>query len=320
MTVCANKIVGVSETATPCLNLEVVSPLSGLYLDDMSPGKLPLNPAFYSSVELAEKTLLNAASEVETKVLLSLNSRLAKIHSYTEATIGFSDTYTGFSSVFSGYRYVVLRPKSGKGTTIKITSLAVYLNTGLFAGEIHIYQNGESKFSGLMTEFTGLELNLTKPIYIAYTTENRPRDFLTTPCCGQYIRHSRYVDVSSGMVDNLSELGMNLVYSNLAQGIEIGATFDCDPFFNLCSIDFKKNSFGIIYAKLIQQVARLSIGMKILSDNTISSYSLVRRDEINNINEYLSNDIEVMYRAIPEYYNNSDCYTCTGMYLDNIEI
>lgn len=321
MTNCESKIVGISLAATPCLDITPAVPLSGLYLDDMSPGKLPLNPAFYSSADLAEKTLLAAAAEVETKVRIALDNRLAKIHKYTEATLGFSDTYTGFALADSNYKYLVLKPKFVKGTTITISSIAIYLQSGMFDGTIYIYQNNASVYTGLISALPKTTLNLNKPIYIAYQAPTaRPRDFLTTPCCGQYARHNKYIELSSGLASSLSELGMSLSYNNISHGIEVECAFDCDPFFNICSMDFKKNSFGIIYSKLMQQIARLSIGMKILSDDKVSAYSLVRRDEINNINEYLAGDIDTMIKAIPEYYSNSDCYTCSGMYIGDIEI
>jgi hypothetical protein len=320
MITCLNKIVGISQASSTCLPLTVEEPLSGLYLDDMTPGKLPLNPAFFSNGDLAAKTLNDAISEVQAKSILALDSRLIKVNRYTETTIGFSDTYTGFMQETTSYKYLVLKPKYARGTTVKISKIKIYEFTGLFAGNIHIIQGGETKYTGTAAAFTSLKLDLNKPIFIAYQSSGRARDFLTTPCCGQFIRHSNYVDVSSGYVDDLNSLNANIFYNNSANGIELEVSFDCNPFFNICNLDFKNSSFPILFAKLIQQTARLAIGMKILSDDKISSYSLVRRDEINNINEYLANDIQVMLTALPEYYNHSDCYTCSGMYIDSIMI
>ena len=96
--------------------------------------------------------------------------------------------------------------------------------------------------------------------------------------------------------------------------------FDCDGFQFMQNLDYTKSPFGIVFAKLVQQIARKNIGYWIMTNENISAYSNAKDEELRSILEYLSGDIQTMISYLPENYDHSDCYRCNGVYKDEILI
>jgi len=188
------------------------------------------------------------------------------------------------------------------GATMTINSVKIHTQSGLHTGDI--YMNG-------VVQTFPIHIKLEDTIYLAYEGA-APKDFKHSGCCGKVVGYIPYLWVGSGTAESLNDV--SFLENNYSQGFEVNATFDCDPLEFLCSVDFKKHTFGIVYAKLVQQIARHNIAYWILTDDKISPYSMVKEEELNIIMQYLSNDIDIMLNYLPENLNMNDCYICNGVY------
>lgn len=318
---CTSIIVGVQKSTNSCLPIAPQEPLSGLFLDDMTPGRIPLSAAFYKDTDLALRTMTDAIKEATTQVRMAIDSKLVLLYGHIDTTIGFKDTYTDFLPTSTDYRYLVLRPTGVRGGFVEINKISIRTNVGAYSGSIDVFNGSTNIYSGPLSGFEKKKLDLKDSIYIAYRTNDRPANFSHEPCCGQFIRHSKYVSVSSGTASALELIpGAAFFHNRESQGISVDIKFECDPFVSLCDLDFKRHVFGITFAKLVQQIARKSIALKILTDDKISSYAMVRQAEIEDTLVYLEADINKMLTFLPHNYSHSDCYSCTGTYVGFTEI
>jgi hypothetical protein len=113
---------------------------------------------------------------------------------------------------------------------------------------------------------------------------------------------------------------LEFLSSNYCQGIEIKGVLDCDGFKFIDELNYQTNVFGIVYAKLVQQIARYNIGYWIMTNNKVTPYAMVKEEELTTVMEYLKQDIDTMLKFLPENYDHSDCYVCSGMYKSEILI
>lgn len=294
--------------------------ISGLYVDDTSAGRIPVTEAFYQESSVQAVLVEQAFNEALRKLRVSIEKRLTRNYSPARALIGHKSDYTSYLTA-SNIKFLAINSKL-RGLTIMINSVKIYTESGIYAGQFSIYQDGAVVYTNLVdgsiVPFTQQTFNLDKDLFIVYDSELKPRNFKHTPCCGNPTPYKSLINVGSGSVDSISDLEyMNCVYT---QGIEIEAYLDCDGFKFLDELDYEKSVFGIVFAKLVQQVARYNLGYWIITNNKVTPYSMVNAEELTVILEYLKNDIETMLNYLPENYDHSDCYVCSGMYKSEIII
>jgi len=319
--VCLDNIVGIIETPTTDLP-NVTTSLSGLWLEDTTAGRIPVKAAFYNDNSRIGDIIKDAVKEALGGAIKAANRRLAASYTEVHSTIGFSRDWTGYITAGQTYYYLWIDPKDVKGSIWRIKEINIYTENGLHTGQIDIYKGETVVYSGLQSAFTEMTIDLDETIYVAYAGD-RPRDFKYGACCGRTPTHHGYVSVGSGTVAALSGLPKridDLPISDYCNGIEVRGTFDCDAFSFLCGTDFVRSEMGILFAKLVQQIARKNIGFWLLTNNKVTTYAVCKEEKINQLLEYLVNDIEEMLNYIPEIYDHSDCYICNGLHAGEIRV
>ena len=314
---CLNEIIGLIEDPNECLSLSTES-LSGLWIEDTTAGRIPVNQAFYNNELSIEKIIPDAVREAVNQLRIVTAKRLAKNYREHFSTIGFKSDWTNYLSANSGYFYLVLKPKNIRGAIITFTEIKIYLESGLHTGNVTIMKNGVNLYQGLPGDLVKFTTAFDDEIYIYYQTDSRPKNFQHVGCCNKTPTYSGYAHVGSGVVSSLDDLDYTV--DSYSQGIELKVNFDCDGFQFLCNLDYVNSVFGIVFAKLVQQIARKNIAYYILTNDKVTSYSMVNKEELRQIMDYLILDIETMLKYLPENYDHSDCYRCTGVYKNEILI
>lgn len=314
---CLTNIIGVTEDAT-CLPGASTASKSGLFLNDNSAGRLPVKQVFWSNIAEVNKVVPNAVKDAINALRITTEKRLQRTRVPILSTIGNKGTYTNaLTSSGAGYRYMVIKPKSTMGPIININQVNIYLWGGVYTGDYMIYKGEEKIFDTADSDtlpLTGVVFD--ENVYIIYqvasdTTNNKPRDMKHTGCCGYVPTYDGYSYVGSGEVTDLANLDWS--NSDYSQGIEAKVTFDCDGFQFLCDFDFVNNAFGIVFAKLVQQIGRRNMLLYALANDQMTAYMLSREEELMVIKEYLDKDIDDMLKFLPENYDYSDCFRCNGM-------
>jgi hypothetical protein len=321
---CLINIVGLTETANDCDMADLEPSLSGLYLNDTTAGRLPLKTSFWNESEIIPKVVPDAIKEAVRQLEISTNKRLRKNYREQFTTIGFKNDWTGYLPTTDGYYFMMLRPKNIKGGIFKIREINFYLNVNEDV-TFKIIQDSAELFSGLRSTFTGLTVNLDQPVFIAYQTVNQPKDFQykgCSTCMNKQPTHTGYLELASGTVDTLEELPYNdctsYVSNTYCQGIEVKGNLDCDGFRMLCDIDFQNSAFGKTFAYLVQQIARKNIAYWLLTNDKVTPYTIVKGDELTTIMNFLVEEIEKSLNYLPEMYDHSDCFVCSGMHKGEI--
>lgn len=309
---CLSNIIGIIETPTVELP-NVTTSDSGLWLEDTTTGRIPVEAAFYNNTDVIDNIIPEAINEAVKELRKYSEDRLLRVYSTVSSTIGFARDWSTFLAADAGYYYIWLDPKLRKGGIFTLNEINIHTENGLHTGQIEIYRGEEVIYSGLQSAFTSMTIELTDTIFIAYQGD-RPRDFKHSACCGRARTHMNYVSVGSGTVSSLVFPGLNnLPISDYCNGIEVKGVFDCDAFSFLCGFNYTRTSFGQVFAKLVQQIARKNIAYWLLTNNKLTAYSTCKKEEINTILEYLIDDIETMLLWLPENYDYSDCYRCNGI-------
>lgn len=314
---CINNIVGILKYDDCCLlELDPIDSLSGLYLDDTTAGRIPLNQAFFKNYELYNRIIPDAISEAVNVTRQKLETNLTKKYRQHHSIIGYRDDWTDFVQASSDWYYIALKPYMYSGPTMRLNKIAIYTENGKHTGNIIIYVDGVEVYSGLLSEYKPMNFELKETIYVAYKG-SRPRNFKHRGCCGKNGTYVNWVNVGSG----IAAAPENFVFkeTDFSNGIELDVVFDCDAFgSSFCNIDFLNNGFGYAFASLVQLIARKNLAYYILTNDKVTSYLLVSKDEINGIIEYLSNEIERTLNYLPQSYNHSDCFICNGLYKSQI--
>ena len=318
---CEN-IIGISKNPTICVpNLSVSK--SGLYLDDTSKGRIPLKQAFWNDNDTINRVIPEATEQAIKDLRVKISQRLVKRFMNQNSQIGWKDDFTGPLATVGNTRFLCIMPKNVRGGIITLKSIKVFTEAGqVNVSDIRIYKD--------QTLQTGVEfplyLQFDEPIYIVYQSTSLPLNFMHTACCGKYISYNNYAYIGSGAfnatVNNNSEIqsGLKWLNNDYTHGIYVDCDFDCDALIDLCKVDFEKSPFGIVFAKLVQQTARLNIISYMLTNDKVTAYIDAKNEDLEVITEYLNKDIETMLNYLPEAYNMSDCYSCNGIYKNEILI
>lgn len=300
--------------------------LSGLYVDDTTRGRIPVTAAFYNNETKLNQLIPDAVNESMSMIRDAIEKKLMKRYSNQYCRIGNANDINGtLTASGKDYDFLCIKANSIRGIILTINKLKIRLKNGLYSGEIVIYQNGTSIYTGNINDFTTTTFNLHLPIFITYPTEanNEPQNMKHTGCCGSQPSYFPFLKVGSGSY-NSNQLP-EWTNSEYCRGVEIEGFIDCDGFGFLCdgtatTIDFQRSNFGRILAKMIQLTARRNIGAWILTDNNLTPYKIAQDEEIGLAIEYCNLEIQKMLNFIHQTYDFSDCYICTGIYKQSILI
>ena len=295
--------------------------LSGLYVDDTTPGRIPLAEAFYQESTPQANLIEEAFFEALRRLRIVTEKRLTKNYSPARATIGNVSTWSSYISGLNDLKYLAIVPKL-RGLTLRINEVKIHLESGVYAGQFWIYRGDTVVYTnmvdGEIEAFTDQTIDMTENIYIVYSDSARPKNFTHNTCCGKSQAYKSLVMVGAHDVASLTDMGY--YPSTHTNGIEVKCYIDCDGFKFISELDFEENVFGIVFAKLVQQIARYNLGYWIMTNNKVTPYAMVKEEELTVILEYLKNDIETNLNFLPEVYDHSDCYVCSGMYKSEILI
>lgn len=315
---CYSTLVGFSSTPCNCIEGGTTS-LSGLFIDDVSAGTIPLNQAVFNCNETTMENMLSTLIENATVEAIrelkkaTSKSLLRKRYEDINSTVGKVSGYTAGLDASADWFYMTIKPRSIKGGYYKLNEINIHLFTGSFTGTVKVIdESGTELFSDDIANFTGLKLKLDQSYYIAYQTEGNPKNFKHTLCCGYTPTHLKYISIGSGTVSDLA----NLEYqeNQYCQGIELKGFFYCDGFDFICDIDYENSDFGMVFAKAVQQIARKNLAYWMLTNDKITPYTSYNREQLTNLVEFLHKDISENINYLPYIYNHSDCYSC-GSYV-----
>jgi hypothetical protein len=199
---------------------------------------------------------------------------------------------------------------------MRLNKIVIYTQNGKHTGNVLVLRDGVELYNGLIGNFEPLNIDFEENIYISYQGD-RPRNFKHSGCCGKTGTYRGWVEIGSGTAALTSDFEYTL--NNYSNGIELDITFDCNAFGDVfCDLDFKNSGFGYAFASLVQLIARKNLAYYILTNDKLTSYLLVHRDDIMNIINYLTSEIERTLNYLPQAYAGSDCYICNGLYKGQI--
>ena len=302
---CINDIVGVSLDQS-CLPVGVNNlSKSGLYLDDTSSGRLPLKQAFWGELDIINRVVPNAVSESVRQLLMSLNNRLRPtMPPHLNLNIGYKDDWSGVIESTEN-KYLSLKAKSSDAIIVFKSMPEFYSTTGKENLTPKIYKGG---IDVTPTSYP-FRIAANEVVYVVFETTLSARNFKHVPCCSDTPPYLSFLQVASGLGDTL-EFKRN-DYSN---GIFVNVGLECDGLSFLCDLDYKNSVFGVVFAKMVQQIARRNIAHYILTNDNLSPYLIANADELNLILEYLNEDITKMVNYLPENYNHTSCFVCNGLH------
>ena len=316
---CEN-IIGISKDPTICVPNESISK-SGFYLDDTSKGRIPLKQAFWCDMEELDRVIPEATDQVIKDLRVKIHNRLVKRFMNQNSKIGFKDDFTGGLSVVGNTRFITIMPKEIRGGIVTIKDIKVYTEGGQIDKSLVRVYKGDV----LLEDVTyPLFVQFDEPIFLVYQSASLPLNIKHTGCCGKIVTHSNYSYVGSGsfnaVVDNDAEIlsGLKWYNNDYTMGFYVDVDFDCDPLIDLCKVDFQRSPFGIVFAKLVQQTARLNIISQLLLSDKVTAYVDAKSEDLALVTEYLNEDVKTMLNWLPENYNMSDCYACNGIYKGEI--
>lgn len=303
--------------------------ISGYYVDDTTAGRIPVKAAFFKNINTIGTIIPDAIRDTISLVKESLNKNMIKRFLPFELTIGFNDYNSVMTPTNKNYRFLWIKGKNNKGLMYRIKSIKIK-NEHVYLEKIIIIQkdslgNLTTLYDGSYDTFETLVINLKNTTFFLYPEDqsNLPHNIKHVPCCGSHSPYSGIAQVGSGDTDDLTDL--NEIESGYTNGFIINGDFYCDPLDILCSgdkgnIDFTTDDFGILFSKLIQQIARRNLCYRLLTDDSLSSYLLIKIEELNSILDYINSDIEKMLNYIPYVYNHTDCFVCRSISKSSIII
>lgn len=328
---CFNNIVGISKQPCSCLE-ESDASLSGLYLDDTTPGTIPLNQMVFSCNDATITTFLtsvitSATHEVLRRLRMSADKIMRKNYLDMNTVIGWRDTWTQIIPSTTDWQYIVLRPKFKRGLYFKIDSINVVTgNDADFEGDLNIADaNGDTVYSGDITMFEGVTIKMDQTWYIMVQKPagSTYKNISAKTCCGYNATYPTYVDLGSGTVNDYADLAhlpsTAFTKSTDTRGIIVEGQFICDGFDFICKLDFNTN-FGSLFANTVQQQARLALAMWLMTNDKVTNYTLLNAEQMAETMKFLSEKIDENIKYLPTIYHYTDCYACPGSYKGAIMI
>lgn len=314
---CFNNIVGVSKNECSCLDASGDS-LSGLYLDDVTAGTIPLNQTIFNCndttiTSFLSNVIVSSTHEVLRNLRLEADKSMRKNFVDINTVIGWSDEWTGYLPVTSDWQFISLKPRYTRGMYFKLDKVSIYLESGMFAGNIKVIKQDQTEiYSGAIGSFTPKKFALDQTVYIAYQSNSAAKNITAKQCCGKNPTYPSYVEFGNGTVSSITDVKHTKSDTQLiTKGIVAEGQFICDGFDFICKLDFETN-FGALFANTIQQTARLNLGRWLLTNDKVTNYTLLKKEELVETLEYLQTEIIKNIKYLPLIYHHTDCYSCPG--------
>ena len=313
---------GITKNGCECLEIDGSESKSGLYLDDTTAGRIPLTEAIFDCSDPDAEDFLNriiedASREAYRELTKVTGARLANQYISFSDNIGRKKDWTKYYNSNAGYHYMSISPKKINGAYMVINNITLHTDGADTAFGISDENNTVIKEIADPVNYP-YTLKLDKDYFVFFQSANKPKQ-LKLHCCGNNEKWQQYLKVGEGISANISDMEFSKS-SNSSRGIVISANFECRGFDFLCSLDYQNSYFGIVFSKLIQQIARKNLAFWLLSTNKPTAYTILSEDELRNVAKYLIDDIQINLNFLPEIYNHSDCYKCNGMYIGEINV
>lgn len=319
---CFNNIVGVSKNPCSCLTASATS-LSGLYLDDVSAGTIPLNQMVFNCNDstittFLENVVIGSTHEVLRGLRMEADRSMKKNYIDINTVIGWADTWTGYLDNTANWRYISLKPRFKRGSYFKLDKISIYLESGMFSGTIKVIKQDQTViYDGLLSAFPATKFALDQTVYIAYQSDSRAKNITAKQCCGYNPTYPTYIELGSNNSALITDVEHTQNIST--NGIVAEGQFICDGFDFICKLDFNTN-FGALFANTIQQTARLNLGRWLLSSDKVTNYTLLSKEQLVETCEYLQARITENIKYLPLIYSHTDCYSCFGLFKGSIKI
>lgn len=315
---CLNNIVGLIGEETCCLSgLDFIESNSGLYLDDTTAGHIPLKASFYTDYDRMERIIPDAVQEALKQTRQLIDKKLSRNFRTWQTLIGKPSDYSNYLQT-GNYYMMCIDPKNIKGGIVRINKVDIWTINGKHTGNFTVVQNGNATTSTSST-WVVKNYDMKDGTIFIYYSGDRPRDFIHTGCCGNTPSYSGWAKVGGAVLSSVA--GLEFTQSNYCHGIALDVTFDCYGFSEsiMCNLDYESN-FGFAFASLVQLIARKNIAYNVLTSDVITPYLITSQDEVRNIINYLTAEIDITLNYLKESYGHSDCYRCNGMFKGDIII
>jgi hypothetical protein len=311
---CLQNVIGISKDPCECFQIDSTVSLSGLYLDDTTMQRIPLTAAAYDCSDPNFNDFLNrlrtdAAKEVIDLLYQRMTTQLRQVvtDTFFKLPAKISD-YSGLLPL-KAYHYIKITPKSYRGLYMTLNSISIpNIDT---TKELWIIDSDYNQyFFDTIDNFTKTKLILDRDYYIMYEPNTAPKNY-KFKCCGKNLVYEKYINITGGSTDDSSILTKQDQYTH---NINIEALISCDPFQFLCYIDFETNRWGRVFATTVLLTARKNLLAWILNSGLITNYLTVQDPEqLQNLMNYYSEEIDERLKFMPQVYDFSDCYVCGGI-------
>jgi hypothetical protein len=316
---CLNNIIGISKTPCDCLGIEATESLSGLYLDDTNHARIPLSAAVWDCSDpeinaFFERVRMDAVNETLDLLSMELNKSLLTNYQNTSFTIPTKTDFSGLLPNSGDFHFLCLKTVKIKGPYFKINKVQIPTHTGIF---YITDSDGNTLFQGLQSEFKALRLDLTKDYFIAYQPTSGYRNY-KLKCCGNQPPYKNLFESGSGTSSTLE--GMKFTESNYSAGIILDVFSSCDPFKDLCYMDFKTEPWGRVFATTVLLVARKNLASWLINSGQYTNYTNTNSENLSKLIEYYMKEISDRIEFMPYNYNFAPCFRCAGVQKGSIII
>ena len=311
---CLNNIVGITRQNCVCLNINQSTSISGLFLDDMTMGRIPLAATVW---DCADNDITSILTRLVPDAVKEVNRRL----------------YASFDQhqrpLVRGYNGHI--PSKSEGGTLQnattyeikinvkpINGMVVILNTvkikSLDVGDLFTMTQPDGIVNYYMFLNENINIKLSEPgeYTLTFTAPNTPNDATRFDCnCSGKPAWSQYLTLKSTAKDN----GGNVIYNdtNYSFGFSTDISIYCDPLKNLCNLDFKNDVWALNYANTVLMTARKNLAAWLISSGKVTSYLITNEENLNDIIAYNEAQIQEMINYLPKVQRITDCYACDAM-------
>lgn len=309
---CLNNVIGLSASGCDCIDLDSSDEsLSGLYLDDTTEGRLPLNATIFDcsdqdAVTFLNRLIPNAVKELNGLLYMEFEKQLVRKYKDYNFKLPRKLSYSSQLAATDGYYFACYKPKVIRGNNITIKTISIKGHTGNIQ---LIDEFDEVLFNDDIGEWVSMTLPMDKVYFIAYQSATRPND-IKYKCgsCSSSEQYENFMYVGGGIIEDLANL--EFTSSEYSYGIQIDAHLDCDPLAPLCNLDFVNNPWAHTYAFTILNIARKNLASWLVSSGQITNYITTNGEEIPALIELYNNKINDRVKFLPAAYNLTDCYQC----------
>lgn len=313
---CINEIVGISKNGCDCLDIEAADSLSGLFLDDLTEGRIPLTETFFDCSDsditsFLGRVIVDAKNETLERLSLALEEYFIKRGD--DAVFDIPAKKNNHSGALASANYYVstIRPKM-PNLSIRFAALSVNLLSGSFSGNIKIIQDGNTLHDNTPANLVNKVIPLNGDTHFVYQSVNPPANHKVR-CCSTRYRSDALFEIGGGGFD--AEEDIEFKSSDYLYGIFYKGLVKCDPYSFLCDFDFT-SGWGLVFAKTVQLIARRNLCAYILDSGKVTTYTTTNQERITDLMLWLEGQINDRLKFMPTKYTYSDCY-CNARHIQS---